>query len=96
MEHYPDTLTHCCVVNDQPMTSARTRAQEVLALKFPQLPSVICVNIGQFAGRGLLQFARVGRVLTITQRLAMHGINSTLGRSSTLFAEGFVEMSDDD
>ena len=58
VENYPDTMHHCCVVNILSMTSARTRAQEVLALNFSQLPSVIC-NIGQFAGRGLLQFARV-------------------------------------
>ena len=95
VEHFPDSLHHCCVVNIRSMTSARTRAQEVLALQFSQLPSVICVHIGQFAGRGLLQFARVARAPTIEQLLVMHGINATLNRNSTLLTEGFIEVSDD-
>ena len=95
MEHYPDTLHHCCVVNVRSMTSATTLALEVLTIKFPQLPSTICVKVGEFADRGLLQFARVGKPLTITQRLFMHGINSTQDYSTTLFAEGLVGISDD-
>ena len=77
------------------MTSARTLALEVLTIKFSQLPSAVCVKVGEVAGRGLLQFGRVGKHLTMTQRLFMHGINSILNYSITLFAEGLVGISDD-
>ena len=80
VEHHPDTLHHVGVVNIRPMTAARTLAQEVLTIKLTQLPSVICMKIGEFAGRGILQFARVAKPKTFTY---LRGPNSTLFSSSS-------------
>ena len=68
VEQSPDTVDHCCFISYRSITSARTLALEVLTIQFAQFLSGICVKVGKFAGRGLLQFARVARPLTIEQR----------------------------
>ena len=75
VEHYPDTLHHVGVVDVRSMTATRILAQKVLTHKLTELPSVICSKIGEFAGRGILQFARVAKPKTFTLLI---GPNSTL------------------
>ena len=88
MEQSPDTVDHCCVISYRSITSAQTLALEVLTIQFAQFPSVICVKVGEFAGRGLLQFAWVARPLAIEQRHFMRPPDAL----DDLIAEGRLLM----